>query len=76
MIIRVTVGFGAVMELPVQFAGIKILDELFQFTGYIHIAEGWKQVHVSEAVDGYEGKILFRFAEVVQRMREFFTVCR
>lgn len=73
MFIRVCV-FGAVVELPVQLSGVKILQELFQFTWYVHVAEGGKQVHVPETVDCDEREIFFRFTEMVKRMSKLLTI--
>lgn len=57
-----------------QLAAVEILEELLELARRIHIAEVWKEIHVLEGIDGDQGQVVLRFAQVMQRMGESFAI--
>lgn len=51
--------------LPVQFAAVQVIEELFQLAGRVHVLEVIKQVHVSERIDGDKWQVRLCLAQVV-----------
>lgn len=53
---------------------IKSTSYLFQLSWDLHVFVFGKQVHVTETVNGDEGKIRFGFAQMMQGMSKFHTI--
>lgn len=45
----------AVMELPVEFSRVEVSDELLELARRFYMSVIRKEVHVPEAIDGYQG---------------------
>merc|ERR1712012_1532012 len=63
-----------IMEFPVQFARVEILQELFHLSWNSYVLIFGEEVHVSERVDSNEGKIILRLAKVAQWVGELEAV--
>lgn len=63
-------------DSPVKFAAVKILEELFQLAGCVHIFESGEQIHVTERIDCDKRQVGLALAEVVQGVGETVAVSR
>merc|ERR1719370_951399 len=59
------------MKLPVKFAAVQVQQELPDLARYPHVLVLGEQVHVPEAVDGYQREVILGFAKMMERMCKF-----